>query len=133
MRCAARPAQVKVERYDVYLTPEAEAALPAGAAGEVDLWRAGVRPHPLTQYGVRNVAPLKLGKGLIDPEFVASYEARARAQSHVTPVSCPAWRCRLLQGKNQANTCLCCIRLAQVHRRPARALPSRAVGAGPCA
>jgi len=97
MRRAARPAQVKVERYDVYLTPEAEAALPAGAAGEVDLWRAGVRPHPLTQYGVRNVAPLKLGKGLIDPEFVASYEARARAQSHVPPGDADSCRAKIRQ------------------------------------
>jgi hypothetical protein len=76
-RRVVRHAQVNVERYDVYLTPEAEAALPADAAGEVALWRAGTRPHPLMQYGVRNVAPLRLGKGLIDPDFVASYEARA--------------------------------------------------------
>jgi hypothetical protein len=74
-----RRAQVKVERFDVFLTPEAEAALPAGAAGELALWRAGARPHPLTHYGIRSVGPIKLGKGLIDPERVASYEARARA------------------------------------------------------
>ena len=77
-------------RYDVYLTPEAEAAVPAGASEAHTLWRlgslrrlsiAGTGPdtHPLALYKLRSAAPISLGKGLVDPEHTAAYEARASA------------------------------------------------------
>lgn len=69
-----------MERYDVFLTPEAKAALPKEGP-EVGLWRlrgraAKFTEHPLKMYGIRSVGPIKLGKGLVVPERVAAYEAR---------------------------------------------------------
>ena len=70
--------QVKVERYNVFLTPEAVALLPKGEP-EVGLWRLRGRgakhaEHPLKLYGIRSVGPIKLGKGLVVPERIAAYE-----------------------------------------------------------
>ncbi len=106
----SRRAQVKVERFDVFLTPEAEAALPAGASGELALWRAGAHPHPLTHYGIRSVGPIKLGKGLIDPERVASYEARAGPAQPLD--SAP----RALRGRVGWRPTWCCMRQPAAQR-----------------
>lgn len=78
---SVRAMQINVERYDVFLTPEVDASLPGGA-GEVSLWRTGARgappkQHPLSLYGTRSVGAIKLGKGLVNPERIAAYEARA--------------------------------------------------------
>ena len=75
---SVRVMQINVERYDVFLTPEVDASLPGGA-GEVSLWRTGAPPkqHPLSLYGTRSVGAIKLGKGLVNPERIAAYEARA--------------------------------------------------------
>jgi len=69
-----------VERYDVFLTPEAEAVLPEDGP-EVGLWRlrgrgAKLTEHPLKMYGIRSVGPIRLGKGMVVPERLAAYEAR---------------------------------------------------------
>ena len=80
-------AQIRVSRYDVFASREAEAALPRGAA-EVALWRPGalgelkVRgaspdTHPLALYSIRSVGPIKLGKSMVDPDRTAAFEARA--------------------------------------------------------
>ena len=79
MKCLL-PLQVQVSRYDVFMTPEAEAALPQ-ATPEASLWRLRGRgshkEHPLLLYGIRAVSPIKDGKGMVLPEQVAAYEARA--------------------------------------------------------
>ena len=68
-----------MERYDVFLTPEAEAKLPKEGL-EVGLWRLrGLRAtptkHPLKMYGIRSVGPIRIGKGMVVPERLAAYEA----------------------------------------------------------
>lgn len=73
--------QVSVRRFDVFLTPEAAAALPQDLS-EASLWRLHRRgahkEHPLLLYGIRAVSPIKNGKGMVLPERVAAYEARTR-------------------------------------------------------
>ena len=71
-----------MQRYDVFLTPTVEAALPAGAS-EVTLWRpgaggAGAKPkaHPLSLYSVQSILPIRLGKGMVLPERIAAYEVQ---------------------------------------------------------
>ena len=82
----------------MYLTPKAAAALPPGASEAQALWRVGALrrlgmkglgpdTHPLALYGLRSAAAISLGKGLVDPEHTAAYEARgpcARALYHST-------------------------------------------------
>ena len=74
--------QVKVQRYDVFLTPAVKAGLPAGAS-EVTLWRVGAgggganpKAHPLSLYSVQSIQPIRLGKGMVLPERIAAYEVR---------------------------------------------------------
>jgi hypothetical protein len=76
-------AQVVVRRYDVYLGPAASRALPAGAA-ETSLWRPDERaarpaPHPLSLYSLQAPQPDLHGKSMVDPEHVATFEARSRS------------------------------------------------------
>ena len=76
------PLQVKVQRFDVFLTPSVEASLPVDAA-EVTLWRPGAcggtanpKAHPLSLYSVQSVWPIRLGKSMVLPERIAAYEVR---------------------------------------------------------
>ena len=92
MSCVIDPhfAQVKVQRFDVFLTPEAEKAVPArapqaslwlpGALEHIRVEGAGPAVHPLALYGIRSQGAIRQGKSLVDPERTAAYEAR-RAQT----------------------------------------------------
>lgn len=71
-----------MQRFDVFLTPTVEAALPVDAA-EVTLWRPGAcggvaspKAHPLSLYSVQSIWPIRLGKSMVLPERIAAYEAR---------------------------------------------------------
>ena len=101
-------AQVKVQRFDVFLTPEAERLVPARAP-QASLWlpgalerinpKEGVGPgqHPLALYGIRSKGAIRQGKSLADPERTAAFEAR-RAQTLRGPKPCIALRRLALRG-----------------------------------
>ena len=74
-------AQVEVSRFNGFLSTEAAAAKAEGAA-EVSLWAPGARTaaarkHPLAMYDVRTSGSIGKGKGLVDPNEMACYEARS--------------------------------------------------------
>ncbi len=108
-------AQVAVRRYDVYLGPAASRALPAGAA-ETSLWRADERaarpaPHPLSLYSLQALQPNSHGKTMVDPEHVATFEARSRSRPPQTAHA----DCQALAGHSCAP-----LTLPSVFRSPAR-------------
>ena len=68
--------------------------------GETDLslWlrRALSEPHPLTKYRWRSARPIALGKNMVNPNNMASYEARA-----VLDFPC----CACVRGCCEADAC----------------------------
>ena len=80
-----------MQRFDVFLTPEGERAVPARAP-QASLWLPGALKgirkegmghvqHPLALYGIRSKGAIRQGKSLVDPERTAAYEARAPPKS----------------------------------------------------
>ena len=73
--------QIVVQRYDGHPSTKAAAAQAEGAA-EVSLWAPGergaaARMHPLSMYEIRTSGAIGKGKGLVDPDHMAGYEARS--------------------------------------------------------
>ena len=84
-----------MQRFDVFLTPQAEKAFPArapqaslwlpGALKDMEVGGAGPVKHPLALYGVRSQGAIRQGKSLVDPERTAAYEVR---RAHATRPPC---------------------------------------------
>ena len=67
----AGAAQIKATRYNVYCDAK------LCEQGERALWTAPRNgTHPLLAYTRRGTVPIRLGKQIIDPERVATYEVR---------------------------------------------------------